>query len=203
MSSTHPQVRLLSLRVDLSFVPAPMTMKVLIIDDDEAVRESMKKILVREDYEVLLAADGQAALEQIDPNGIDLLLLDIDLPARSGWDVFEEFTTRRPSLPVIVITGHPGQYPVAQAAGVDAFMEKPIDAPQLLQTMRDVLAVPIEQRLHRLLGRGGLSWHVPANARTIFEDLPEWHGLARQSISSSTPLAPARVQPAGSNRPRN
>jgi CheY-like chemotaxis protein len=200
VSSTHPQVWLLSLRVDLSFSLAPMTMKVLIIDDDEAVRESMKKILERETYEVLLAADGQVALEQIDPFAIDLLLLDIDLPVRSGWDVFEEFTTRRPALPVIVITGHPGQYPVAQAAGVDAFMEKPIDVPQLLQTMREVLAVPVDQRLHRLLGRGGLPWHVPANARTIFEELREWHGLARRRIAPSAPLNPAGTR---SNRSGN
>jgi len=146
-----------------------MPTKVLIIDDDEAIRESMKKILQREDYDVALAANAGAALEQIDPDGIDLLLLDLDLPERSGWDVFGEFTTHRPSLPVIVITGHTGQYPVAQAAGVDAFMEKPIDAPTLLQTMKDVLAEPEEQRLRRLLGRGGRPLHVPASARTIFE----------------------------------
>ena len=175
--------------MDLIFTDAPMTMKVLIIDDDEAVRESMKKILQREDYEVLLAPDGRAALTQIDPHGIDLLLLDIDLPVQSGWEVFEEFTTRRPSLPVIVITGHPGQYPVAQAAGVDAFMEKPIDAPKLLQTMKDVLAEPEEQRLRRLLGRGGRARHVPANARMIFEELREWHGLPQQRISPPVPLA--------------
>jgi CheY-like chemotaxis protein len=203
VSSTHPQVWLLSLRVDLNFSPDPMTMKVLIIDDDEAVRESMKKILEREDYEVLLASDGRGALEHIDTHAIDLLLLDIDLPVRGGWDVFEEFTTRRPSLPVIVITGHAGQYPVAQAAGVDAFMEKPIDAPQLLQTMREVLAVPVDQRLHRLLGRGGLPWHVPANARMIFEELREWHGLARQRLSSSAPPAPAGARSTRSNGTEN
>lgn len=163
-------------------------MKVLIIDDDQAVRESMKKILQREDYEVLLAADGQAALEQIDPHGIDLLLLDIDLPVQSGWEVFGKFTTLRPALPVIVITGHPGQHPIAQAAGVDAFMEKPIDAPKLLQTMKDVLAEPEEQRLRRLLDRGGQSRQAPANARMIFEEMREWHGLPHQRISPPVPL---------------
>jgi DNA-binding NtrC family response regulator len=166
-----------------------MTMKVLIIDDDEAVRESMKKILQREDYEVLLAPDGRSALEQIDPHGIDLLMLDIDLPVQSGWEVFGEFTMRRPALPVIVITGHPGQYPVAQAAGVDAFMEKPIDAPKLLQTMQDVLATPEEQRLRRRLGRGGRPRKVPANARMIFGELCEWHGLLQQRVTPPVPLA--------------
>lgn len=163
-----------------------MTTKVLIIDDDEAIRESMKKILQRENYEVALAADGRAALEQFDPDRIDLLLLDLDLPECSGWDVFGELTTRRPSLPVIVITGHPGQYPVAQAAGVDAFMEKPIDAPKLLQTMKDVLAEPEEQRLRRLLGRGERPRHVPASARMIFESYLGHHSApAQRALSRS------------------
>ncbi len=157
-----------------------MTTKVLIIDDDEAIRESMKKILERDGYQVLLAADGHAALEQFDPQRIDLLLLDLDLPVRSGWEVFSEFTTRRPSLPVIVITGQAGQHHVAQAAGVDAFMEKPFDVPKLLQTMKDVLAVPEEQRLRRLLGRGDQPRHVPADARMIFETYRERHPVPPQ-----------------------
>ena len=175
MSSTHPQVWFLSLWVDLTFTDAAMTTKVLIIDDDEAIRESMKRILQREGYEVVLAADGRAALELYDSARIDLVLLDLDLPERSGWDVFEDLTSRRPSLPVIVITGHTGQYPVAQAAGVDAFMEKPIDAPKLLQAMKDVLAEPQEERLRRLLGRGGRPRHVPASARLIFESYRGLH----------------------------
>lgn len=167
-----------------------MTTKVLIIDDDQAIRESMKQILQREDYEVFLAADGRAFLERFDPREIDLLLLDIDLPVRSGWEIFEEVTRRNPALPIIVITGHPGQFRVARAAGVGAFMEKPIEAVNLLQTMQAVLAEPEECRLRRLAGRGGRPRHVPASAEVIFGEFREWQTWPRQRIQTPLPSPP-------------
>jgi len=148
-----------------------MKTRVLVIDDDASIRESMKKVLRREDYEVLLAADGQEALDRFDPQELDLLLLDLNLPACSGWDVFEEITAKNPCVPVIVITGDSAQSRVAKAAGVGAFLEKPIDVPVLLQTIRDLLAEPKEQRQRRLVGRGDRSRRVPSSAQHVFEDL--------------------------------
>ena len=177
-----------------------MPMKILIVDDDEAIRESMKKILQREGFEVLLAPDGRVALEQIDPHGIDLLLLDIDLPGRNGWEVFEEFTARRPALPVIVITGHAGQFPIARSAGVDVFMEKPLDASKLLQAIREVLATPDEERMRRLPGQKGRTRHEPATARMIFEELREWPGLPLARVA---PLAAHDTTGIQTNEPRN
>lgn len=163
----------------------------------------MKKILQREGFEVLLAPDGRVALEQFDPHGIDLLLLDIDLPVRSGWEVFEEFTARRTALPVIVITGHPGQHPIAQAAGVDAFMEKPLDAPKLLQTMCAVLATPEAERLRRLENREGRAQHQPTTARMIFAELREWPGLPLAHVAPSVPFAAQGTPGVQTNEPRN
>ena len=148
-----------------------MKTRVLVIDDDASIRESMKKVLQREDYEVLLAADREEALDRFDPQEIDLLLLDLNLPERSGWDVFEEITAKNPCLPVIVITGDPGQYRVAKVAGISAFLEKPIDVPVLLQTLRDLLAEPKEQRLRRLVGRGHRPRRFPSSAQHVFADL--------------------------------
>ena len=125
---------------------------VLIVDDDAAVRQSISKVLKGAGYAVAAASDGEEAVVQFVPGQIDLVLLDLNLPLRSGWDVFERVTTRYPFVPVIIITGMSNQYGPALAAGASALIEKPIDAPALLKTMEQVLAEPMEARLRRMCG---------------------------------------------------
>lgn len=129
-----------------------MKERVLIVDDDSAVRESVRKVLQAAGYQVVVASDGEEATNRFVPGQIDLVLLDLNLPFRSGWDVFERITTWYPSVPVIIVTGLPDQFPTARAAGVGALMEKPLDVSALLKTMDDLLAEPEEARLRRLCG---------------------------------------------------
>lgn len=129
-----------------------MNKRVLIVDDDVGVRKSIKRVLERAGYEVSMAEDGAQAEAQCAPERTDLLLLDLNLPSRNGWDVFERLTTRNPLLPVIIITGMPGQYRTALAAGVGAIMEKPIEPQALLRTISEVLAEDDQRRLRRLCG---------------------------------------------------
>ena len=125
---------------------------VLVVDDDVAVRQSVSKVLKGAGYEVAAASDGDQAVVQFVPEQIDLVLLDLNLPVRSGWDVFERLTTRYPFVPIIIITGMPNQYRTALAAGASALMEKPIEVPALLKTMDELFAEPMEARLRRLCG---------------------------------------------------
>jgi CheY-like chemotaxis protein len=125
---------------------------VLIVDDDAAVRQSVSKVLKGAGYAVAAASDGEDAVVQFVPGQIDLVLLDLNLPLRSGWDVFERVTTRYPFVPVIIITGMCNQYGTALAAGASALMEKPIDVPALLKTMEELFAEPMEARLRRMCG---------------------------------------------------
>lgn len=148
-------------------------MKVLVVDDDVSVRESVSKVLRDEGYSVVLAADGTEALRQFLTQEIDLLVLDLGLPIKSGWDVFEQITTENPFVPIIIITGQADQYRVAVAAGVGALMEKPLDVMQLLHTIRDLLTEPKEVRLHRLCGHGGNVRHVPASNAQFLKHLRE------------------------------
>src|SRR5437773_10899838 len=74
------------------FFVRAMKAKVLIVDDDSAVRQSLSKVLRGEGYEVFQAADGREAVECHDPEQLDLLLLDLSLPFRDGWDTFERLT---------------------------------------------------------------------------------------------------------------
>ena len=109
--------------------------------------------------------DGEEAVVQFDPEQFDLVLLDLNLPLRNGWDVFERLTTRYPFVPVIIITGMPNQYRTALAAGASALMEKPIDVPALLKTMDELLAEPKEARLRRMCGYQQDTKHLrPPNA---------------------------------------
>ena len=141
-----------------------MKKTILIVDDDASIRKSLRKVLQTEGYEVVLAADGLEGLDRFNPERIDLLLLDLNLPAKSGWDLFERFTAINPLLPIVVITGRANQLSFATAAGVGALMEKPLDVPLLVQTIAALLAEPEETRLKRLVGRGS-SVHYSAPRR--------------------------------------
>jgi CheY-like chemotaxis protein len=160
-----------------------MKEKVLVVDDDASVRESMRKVLEDAGYKVALAADGQEAVEQFEGGHVDLLLLDIGLPVKNGWDAFERITNEAPVLPIIIITGQASQHDMAVAAGIGALMEKPLDVTDLLNTMQKLLAEPIEIRLRRLCGDGQDVRHVPSASTLFRQKLREQDG----SVSSRTP----------------
>ncbi len=144
--------------------------RVLVVDDDAAVRAATQRVLETAGYEVALAENGAEAAAQFLPEHTDLLLLDLNLPSQSGWDVFERLTTRYPLVPVIIITGMPNQLPTAVAAGVSALMEKPIEPIALLKTIDDVLAEPGEVRLRRMCGYRGDMRLVPPRRQPASEE---------------------------------
>ena len=129
-----------------------MKAKVLIADDDASVRESLRKVLEAEGYEVVLAADDRGTVEHFENERFDLLLLDISLPVKCGWDAFERITSKAPLVPIIIITGQARQHDMAVASGVGALLDKPLDVAVLLQTIQELLAEPVEARLRRLCG---------------------------------------------------
>ncbi len=129
-----------------------MKKRIMVLDDDEQIRRSLLKLLRSEGYEVVLAAEGMEALEKLGHQGVDLLLLDLNLPDKSGWDVFEGVTSANPLVPIVIITGRENQFELAVGAGVGALMQKPLDVPLLLKTIEELLEEPAEKRLKRLVG---------------------------------------------------
>jgi CheY-like chemotaxis protein len=134
--------------------------KVLVVDDDISVRASMQKVLQGAGYEVLLAADGREAVNRFETGHIDLLLLDMNLPVRSGLDILGHVRAKDPYLPIIILTAYADQYRSAAAAGVSAFMEKPLDASRLLEAIQELLGDHQEERRQRLAASGGKPSHM-------------------------------------------
>ena len=126
-----------------------MTKRILLVDDERSIRESLNKILRAEIYEVVLAENGQEAIEKHGAERIDLLLLDLNMPVINGRFILDWLAAVNPLLPFIIITGRSNQHALAERAGADALMEKPLDVPLLLQTICELLAEPMESRARR------------------------------------------------------
>jgi len=138
------------IRPDLSANPAAQ--RILVVDDDASVREMLARVLAGEGYAVSAAADGNVAIEMAAATEFDLVLLDLNLPGKSGWSTFEALTGRHPLLTVIIVTARSNQLFTALGAGVGALLEKPLDFTKLLQTITQLLAEPVETRRARSAG---------------------------------------------------
>jgi CheY-like chemotaxis protein len=130
-----------------------MKYKILLVDDDSAVRWMLLRVLEDEGYRVLPAASGAEALEIAATHAPHLALLDLAMPVQDGWTVLQQFNSQHPLVPVIIITARPNQLFPALGSGVGALMEKPLDLPKLLRNIQDLLAEPAEARQARAEGQ--------------------------------------------------
>ena len=92
--------------------------RVLLVDDDRSVLDALGTVIESEGFELVSAADGHEAVEKFRQQPVDIVLLDLNMPVKGGWDTLERLTTINPFLPIIVITARPDAYPVAMATGV-------------------------------------------------------------------------------------
>ena len=114
---------------------------VYIVDDDDAVRDSLKELLEEEGFEIETFPSGEAFLNHFHPGGKSCLLLDVQLPGKSGIELLKTLGHRDHHLPVIVMTGNGDRITKSRAfeAGAAAFLEKPLDVDQLIDTLRTAL----------------------------------------------------------------
>jgi len=112
--------------------------RILIIDDEQAIRESLDTLLTLEGFGVDPAADGAAGLDLLARNEYDLLLLDLALPGQTGIELLPRILETQPGLPVIMITafGTVGNVVDAIRAGAENFVQKPWDNEKLLADIR-------------------------------------------------------------------
>ena len=119
-----------------------MSARVLLIDDDAGIRESMRMPLEYEGYEYAAAASAEEGLAAIQRESPDIVFLDIKMPGMDGLDALSKIKAMDDSLPVVMISAH-GNAQVGMDAtkrGADDFIEKPFGAERLLVTIRNVLS---------------------------------------------------------------
>lgn len=123
--------------------------KVLVVDDDPAVRKSIDRVLSSKGYAVITAENGEEALRKLNEEKYDLVYTDIRMPGISGLEVAEQVKARKPWTPVVIITGYgtDAAQARAKAAGVSSFVHKPL-SPEIIEgSARDALAAPAAQVL--------------------------------------------------------
>jgi len=132
----------MSATATLAAPAATDTARLLIIDDEPSIRESLETLLTLEGFDVTLAPDGVKGIDILSRDEFDLLLLDLALPGESGIDLLPRITAMHPNLPVIMITafGTVGNVVDAVRAGAENFIQKPWDNEKLLADIRSAIA---------------------------------------------------------------
>jgi len=114
--------------------------RILVVEDDAALRSAVKTILARSGYEVAVAADGAAALAALAASTYEVILLDIGLPFVDGWRILDRLEPGRvPSVIVISARGEERDKVRALDMGADDYLAKPFGAEELLARIRAVL----------------------------------------------------------------
>ncbi len=115
--------------------------KILVIDDQRAIRSTLQDILEMEGHTVVLADDGAKGVEAFAAEAPDLVLTDIKMPAMDGMEVLDKIMQSKPDCPVIMISGH-GDIDTAVESikkGAYDFIQKPLDLNRLLITIKNAL----------------------------------------------------------------
>ncbi len=149
----------------------------LVADDDPAVRQSLEKTLTREGYTVILAPDGQAALDRLRQGDVDLLLSDLKMPGMTGLELLKQAREAAPDVDVILLTafGTVEEAVRAMKDGAIDFLTKPLQRAQLVRVIRQALERrsliqqnrALQQRLDDLLREGNAIGVSPAFKRMM------------------------------------
>ena len=116
--------------------------RVLIVDDDAAVRTVLRRILDGAGYEITEAADAFQALDRLDSHPSDAVLLDIKMPGMDGFGLLQNLQQRELKIPVVILTGHGDEFTSRDCleAGAAAYLRKPPDRSDLLIAIRGAVA---------------------------------------------------------------
>jgi DNA-binding response OmpR family regulator len=120
-----------------------MSTKILIADDEPNILISLEFLMKREGYEVVLARDGQEAIDAIVRERPALVLLDVMMPIKTGFDVCHEVRTheavRETLIVMLTAKGRDTDVAKGMALGANAYMTKPFSTKELVQKVRDLL----------------------------------------------------------------
>jgi DNA-binding response OmpR family regulator len=117
------------------------SVEVLIVDDDDLIRDNLGSILERSGFQVITAANGQQALEILAKQRPDILVLDVLMPNMNGRDLLRQLRQKSDWLPVIMLTqvGDAAERAMALEEGADDYINKPFDIHELIARIKTVL----------------------------------------------------------------
>ena len=120
--------------------------RVLVVDDDAAVRQSLSTALGRDGYEVLAAEDGDAALVRLVAASVDAIVLDVAMPEPNGLEVCRRLRARGDRTPILMLTARDlvDDRVAGLDAGADDYLVKPFDFGELLARLRALQRRPPE-----------------------------------------------------------
>jgi two-component system chemotaxis response regulator CheY len=116
--------------------------KILVVEDEESVRQALRKILESFGHKVFDAGDGPDAIRQFEKEGdIDIVLTDLSLPGPSGWDVADQVKKRSPKTPVILLSGWDiTEEELRQKDNVSRVLSKPVKINDMLKAINELTA---------------------------------------------------------------
>ncbi|HEX6322187.1 MAG TPA: response regulator [Vicinamibacterales bacterium] len=119
--------------------------RILIVDDEQGVRDLLSRALSGGEYDVDVAPDGRTAVEQLRTVEYDLLITDLKMPGMDGLSVIREARRIFPELPVIIITGYSTEASAIEAInlGVSGYITKPFRLPRILAAAQKALGEPV------------------------------------------------------------
>lgn len=121
---------------------------IFVVDDDDAVRDSLRLLLETQNYQVQTFASGEEFLEQYDPKLVSVLITDVRMPGMSGLQLQEQLIERKATLPIIFITGH-GDVNMAVSTmkkGAVDFIEKPFN----LEDIKPIISRFLDQAYEQM-----------------------------------------------------
>ena len=123
--------------------------RVLVVEDEEVIRGLVDQVLRGEGYDVLLAADGDEAIELADANPVDVLLTDLTMPGIGGHELADRLRAGAPELRVMFMSGFAEgkDFSATALPPATAFLEKPFMFTMLSERIRELIAAPIDESL--------------------------------------------------------
>ena len=118
--------------------------KVLVVDDEELFRIMISEILSAEGFEIIVAEDGEEAIEIASASLPDLILMDMNMPTMTGFQAIrtlkEKDKTKNTPILAVTAADTTGDYEEAYNAGCDAYLPKPIDADRLIERVKELVS---------------------------------------------------------------
>ena len=118
--------------------------RILVVDDEEIIRFTLRQMLQKAGHEVFEAANGHVALKTFEDLGVDLVITDIIMPEKEGIETITEIRRRKPELKIIAVSGSALEsgllLSAARKLGADASLEKPIRRAELLDLVARLMA---------------------------------------------------------------